>query len=551
MILRLDSEASVGQNTPRKLWESFVSSPVALKCAVFLGFLCVVVGLQIASGAFRSEFSGYPDEPAHYVTSLMLREYITGPHPIGPLRFAEDYYHHYPKVAFGHWPPVFYVVQAFWMLLFSASRISVRLEVACTTALLAFSVWSEARQWFGQRAALLAGSLLVCLPLIQDSTDQEMAEILLTLLCFWSTVYFGRYLKSGRRSDVLLFGVYFSLAVLTKGSGWLLVFIPPVAVLLTRKLRPLIRGSFWLSVLLIALACLPWQILTLRSAQRGWTGGPGPSVGYTLDALAKFVLITVSITGPVLFALMMLGVVTSVFIPFFSGRVSNVSAVMCGLLLGDWLFHSLVPAGVEDRKMIIAVPALLFFLFAGGVWLADRLPFRKLALSRRRELVALAGGVFFAFQAFAIPVDKHYGYAEAASYIVSKPEFRDTVILVSSQGGGEGLLISELAMREPRPRDVVLRATKVLAKVDWTGSDYQLLFTNTSQLLRCFRKEHVMVLVTDDYPSSLRFEHQQLIEKMISQNPGSFHLDASFTDRRTFSSGAVRVYSVDIPHADP
>ena len=550
MIVRVDSEAPVGSTASRRVWESYVSSPVAIKCAVFFAFFALVVALQIASGAFRSEFSAYPDEPAHYVTSLMLREYITGPNPIGPLHFAENYYHHYPKVAFGHWPPVFYIVQAFWMLLFSASRTSIRLEVAFTTAVLAFSFWSEARRWFGQGAALLGGFLLICLPLVQDSTDQEMAEILLTLFCFWSTLYFGRYLESGRLSDSLWFGVYFSLAVLTKGSGWLLVFIPPLAMLLTRRLQFLLKASFWFSVLLIALACLPWQVLTLRSAQRGWTGGTQPSSAYTLDSLIKFLNIIVAIAGPILFAVMVLGIITTVVIPLFTARVDIAPAVMFGLFFGDWLFHSLVPAGVEDRKMILAVPAMLFFLLAGGLWLADRLPIWKTAPVWRKRLVAVLGGVAFAVQAFAIPVDKHYGYTEAANFIVSHPQLQSSVILVSSESGGEGLLISELAMREPRPRDVVMRATKVLAKVDWTGSDYKLLFTNTSEVLKFLAQNHVGLLVTDNYPSSLHFGHQPLIEKMIRQNPDLFHLQATFSDRNTYSSGAIRIYSVEIPSAE-
>ncbi len=162
---------------PSLRWENHSRSPLWAQGAILAGLFALAIVLQFLNGAFGSEFNAYPDEPAHYVTSLMVREYITGPHPFSPLKFAEQYYHHYPKVAFGHWPPVFYVVQAAWMLLFSASRASVRLEIAFTTALLAFSLWREARHWFGQLWALLAAVLLVCVPLIQNSTDEEMAEI--------------------------------------------------------------------------------------------------------------------------------------------------------------------------------------------------------------------------------------------------------------------------------------------------------------------------------------------------------------------------------------
>lgn len=109
---------------------------------VFLVIFAIVVNLQIASNAYRSEFGGYPDEPAHYVTSLMVRDYIAQFHFSHPTNFAEDYYAHYPKVAFGHWPPLLYVVQGLWMLIFSPSRTSVLLELALLSTVLAFSFFS-------------------------------------------------------------------------------------------------------------------------------------------------------------------------------------------------------------------------------------------------------------------------------------------------------------------------------------------------------------------------------------------------------------------------
>ncbi|HYZ72027.1 MAG TPA: glycosyltransferase family 39 protein, partial [Chthoniobacterales bacterium] len=253
--------------------------------SVWFVLLAAVVFLQFVSGAYQGEFGGYPDEPAHYVTSLMLRDYVVHLHVESPLRFAEDYYHHYPKVAFGHWPPFFYIVQAIWMGLFSASRTSVRLEIACTTALLAFGVFREGRKLFNARLAFAGALLTVCLPLVQTYSDEEMSETLLTLTCFWSVIYFARYIRSERLRDSFLFALFFSLAVLTKGNGWLLAAVPPIALLLTRRLTLLLRKSFWLPVACIAAVCLPWQVLTMRMAERGWEGGSHPNLSYTASAL--------------------------------------------------------------------------------------------------------------------------------------------------------------------------------------------------------------------------------------------------------------------------
>ena len=59
--------------------------------AVFALFFSVTVLLQILGGAYRSEFAGYPDESAHYVTSLMVRDFIAGLDYTEPMKFANEY----------------------------------------------------------------------------------------------------------------------------------------------------------------------------------------------------------------------------------------------------------------------------------------------------------------------------------------------------------------------------------------------------------------------------------------------------------------------------
>src|ERR1035441_7216098 len=99
--------------------------PTRLLVALFL-FL-VVVGLQWWAGAFTAEFSGYPDEASHYMSGLLVHDYVAGHFPAPPMKFAQDFYLHYPYLAIGHWPPVFYLIEGLWMLLFSPSRVSIML----------------------------------------------------------------------------------------------------------------------------------------------------------------------------------------------------------------------------------------------------------------------------------------------------------------------------------------------------------------------------------------------------------------------------------------
>jgi hypothetical protein len=541
---RIERPQTPGQARSRKLFSQRWTAAVR-PLAIFAAFLAVVVVLQIAGGAYRAEFSGYPDEPAHYVTSLMVHDYLTSFDPVSPMQFAENYYQHYPKVAFGHWPPFFYLVQALWMLLFSASRTSIRLELACTSALLAYAVYAEARRWFGARAGFLAGLLTVCLPLVQIYSAEEMSETLLVLLCFESAVYLGRYLESERWQDNVWFGVFFSLAVLTKGSGWLLVLLPPVAMLLTKQLRLLKRPGFWLSAALVAALCLPWQLMTLQVAERGWAGGSQPSVGYTLEALKEFLVILMQITGPVLAVLVGIGIVVTVALPLWRRKaVAARPAAMLALLIAVWLFHALVPAGVEDRKMILAVPALILFLFGGGCWVAGRLPLRGNLTRWRTSAVAGLAALCFSLQTFAIPRQKHYGYDQAAQFLAAHPELRGT-ILVSSDSIGEGLLISELAMREARPGHVILRGTKLLAEVDWNVTRYQSLFASPAEVLAALDHQQVQVVVTDTFPAPAHFLHNRFLAEAI-RNSGRFRLLATFPKGLSGVNGPVQVFQLTI-----
>ncbi|MBV8864662.1 MAG: hypothetical protein JO210_04600, partial [Acidobacteriaceae bacterium] len=347
---------------------------------------------------------------------------------------------------------------------------------------------------------------------------------------------------SGAQSDAVWFGIHFSLAVLTKGSGWLLMLLPPIGLLLTRKLGYLLRGSFWYSIVPIAILCLPWQVITLQSAARGWSGGSQPSLDYTVTALGQFLGLLVSILGPVLSVLVALGIIVHVVIPLFSREVASVPAAMFGLILADWIFHSVVPAGVEDRKLIIAVPAMIYFLFAGGIWLADHLPFGPGMMRWNRVMVAAVAAFAFATVTFAIPRASHFGYQEAAHFIVSDPSLRNATLLVSSGSIGEGLLISEIAMREPRPRDTILRATKQLAQVDWAGTHYESFYRTPAELLHYLRGAHLTGLVLDNYRCEYTFPHQGLLERTIQENPGEFQLLAAFPGRANGMPGEVKVY---------
>ena len=516
-------------------------SPWWLNAVVFSGLFIIVLVLQNLSGAYQAEFGGYPDEPAHYVTSVMVRDYLAGGKFTAPMQFASNYYKAYPKVAFGHWPPLLYAVQGVWMLVFSESRASVLIELALTTTVAGFLLFLIASRHFGTIAGVLSSVLLVCLPVIQAYADEEMAESLLLVTGFAAAIYLYRYLENRKWHNSMWFGILCSLAILTKGNGWALAMIPPIAIVLTRDLALLKKRSFWIPVPIVAVLCIPWQILTLQMAHRGWVGGDGPSLQYTADSIWQFGVILCGLVGWPIAALAIWGIWLRVIQPLRAGRVKPFDAVMFGLLTSIWVFHSVVPAGVEPRKMIDALPAVLLFALAGGESLANQLS--SWAGSRFTPTLSYAALAFvvmllFATQTFAIPREQHYGFTEASRYIEQRADLRNSVILVSSERDGEGLLISELMMQDARPEHVILRANKVLSVSDWNGNVAGEFCHTPGDIMQLLKREHVRAVVMDTYPPRVHYRHNDLILQAIRDFPKAFKLAS------TFGSGKIQIYEV-------
>ncbi len=267
---------------PKSLAEVlFTVGRVALgHCAVVLPLWAAVVALQMVNGTYWNEFGGHPDEAGHYVTGLMVRDFLASGQWQDPLSFAKNHYLHYPKGALGHWPPVFYGIEAAWTLVAPPSRASMLLLMALLTALLAATLYQTLRQELTPLVAGAAALLLLAVPIIRVSSGMMMAEIPLALFDFWAVLCFGRYLDTERWSDAAAFGLCAALAILTKGSGLALALVPPIAILLTWRFHLLARPSLWCSAGIVMLLCAPWYWVTLNLARTTWSEA-SPTLEYT------------------------------------------------------------------------------------------------------------------------------------------------------------------------------------------------------------------------------------------------------------------------------
>ncbi len=464
-----------------------------LVCMLF--FVCQVA-LQFAGGVFSNEFGGYSDEAGHYITGLLMHDYFTDIKYVSPMEYAENYYLHYPKVALGHWPPFFYITQFFWTIFFPVSRISMMLLIAFITTLLSGTVYLILKRCSGSLMGIGGGILLIVLPLVQKWSGMLMAEMLVALLCLWAVLCLGRFIDTEKWQWSIGFGVFSTLAILTKGNGLVLLLTVPFALFFGRRFYLVKRLSTWYPLFMVLLLCGPWYWVTLNTVRNGMMEG-SPTLGFIVTAIPFYSAGLVNIVGLGLFPLVVVGLIILVIRPYLNKETDGKWASLGALLVCVWLFHVVVPAGLEARHLITAVPVLVILIVAGLKSISKKIPFRNFTGRKKELILTIVLTLVFLFETFDIPNKAFYGFDKIAQQLLSDIALRNSVILISSDARGEGAFISEVAMREQRPSHIVLRVSKILSTSRWDGSNLHLIYNTPEEIADYLYKIPVEIVVID------------------------------------------------------
>jgi hypothetical protein len=498
----------------------------------------IVAAVSCWSGVgFRTEFTGYPDEPAHYVTGLMLRDYIAQGFPAAPMRFAENYYIHYPKVAFGHWPPAFYFLEAGWMLLFGASQYSMLMLITLLMAEIAFVLYRIVAGLAGPGYGLWVGDLWLLLPAVMAQTTMLMTEPLVTLTGLLALRNLANYLESKKNSNAIWFGIWASACMLTKGDGFAFMFVVPLACMLAGETKRLFSRPLWYAAAIVAVLCCPFFLITLKMARQGWIGVFGPA--YTLQAASMASIILLSNFGAVLLAVAIYGIVLSFRQQRRSMRV--VSACMAAYIVGILTFQTILPAGVEPRKLIMAFPAVLFFAAIGTKQISELLT-RSMRPALAVSLVLSLTTACWAYSSFKRYSRPEHGYEAMATRIVSDPALKNAVLMIC--GNEEGSLIAEVASRDVRPSHFVLRGSKVLGHTDWTGLRNQQLFWHDAKHVdAALDSIPVNAVIVSSPPPADAPPQQLLMLKIVADDHERWKLIYSANDPSSLREGRqLRLY---------
>jgi len=433
-----------------------------------------MVGMQYKSAAYVSDLSSHPDEAGHFVSGLLITDYVRIGRLQNPLRFAKNYYVHFPKVAIGHWPPVFHMIQGTWMLAFGRNKASVFILLALMAATLAAAVLRFLLPDCGTMTAAMAATVLASTPFIQTSVSSVMPDLLLSLLAFGAMAAWGAYLDKGYSRDAILAITLFVACAATNGRGFAVGLACVLAGSLAAR-TPAARLRYrWLTVLALAIIILP-----------GILGRPLPMTPQLLVYhFAQFGMLLVDqLTLPAA----LLALFGAIVVWRARKEEPGWTAILC-LLIALWLFHGLIAIPMESRYLAGSIPAAVVLIGIGSSHL----------LRQKSKVItaclALGGCLVIGWNATKFSAKPDLGYhtlVNGSSNIARA----NRISLIAGDPLHEGAYIAEMDLADPLLHHVVLRGSKVLASSTWAGNQYRMRFDDAAQVAAYLDRSAVTLVI--------------------------------------------------------
>jgi len=493
---------------------------------------------QAGHGARESDLGGDPDEAAHAVTSLMLRDFYAGGWRQSPMAFAQAYYTAFPKVALGHYPPGYYLLAGLWLLMVPSIKGLFILQSGLAAGLGA-QIYRYSSRVLPMSAACAAAVLSSILPLTLKQTQFVMSDLLVAILCLLAAAAWVAYLQRPGYKHALGFGLLAAAAILTKGSALALCLVPPVATLLSGRWRLILTPSWWLAAVPVGVLAGPWMLYSTRITAEGMIHQPWAE--YVQESFIFYARALPQSLGWPLLILVVIGLARWSLLGLrHKGLPPGVAAALA-LLTGVACICLCIPAGYSTRYLMPALAPLLMAAVTAAQVLSCLSP------RFRWQLMVVIVAAAFAFTA-PWPQKNVQGFSQAVMRS-DLPGAGSTLTrwLVASDPRGEGAIIASaafcLVQRSPSPLQI-LRGSKELAKSDWMGRGYTTDFTDDAMLLKKLDELKVQRVFLDlSVPEALRTAHEKGLERALSAQPTQWQLDFEQPITRLLGeTGVLRVY---------
>jgi hypothetical protein len=485
-----------------------------------------IVSLWV-SGAWSAGFSG-ADEPAHFLNAWFVSLY--GREALGqnPLAYATQFYLHYPKLSIGHWPPAYYALisPVFWVLPPTP-------QTALAVNLLICALPGAGVAWLlhrlaGPGAALAGAALWTLAPICLEGFDFFMLDQPLAACAFAATLAWTAFQSRRKSHHIVLFSLLSALAVLIKGNGWLLLFVPPLHIALTGDWRLLRDWRLWAAAALAAAIVGPWYAATAGISADGFNYRPGPA--YAVEALA-FDLRALAVALGLAFPLAIYGAFAEWRRRKADSERWSAVAACLALALATLILQSLVPVDLDARYMAPAIPPLAVLAILGGIAALERLP-----------KAAVAAAVLL-----LVPGLLHLAWREQKVDLRLEEAARDArgAWLIDGGSGPEGAFTAAMAVRDPALRGYAVRGSKLLADSDFMGRHYRLRFTDAQAVLGELRRLGIGAIVLSQAAGTPILPHTNLLRAALTSPGSGYRLTTVYPYRNR--PGTTEVYRSERP----
>lgn len=483
----------------------------------------LVLLLQVQHGFYASDLGGDPDEPAHAVTSLMVRDYLATSLGENPLTFANAYYARFPKIALGHYPPMYYLIAGVWLLPFRNVASLGVLQALQIGLLAATTVWL-----LRHRLPLWAGALIALAwsltPFVLKLSVLVMSDLQLALLCLWSAMAWARFLDTPKLGWSLAFGCLAAAAILTKASAWSLALLPGLSLVFTQRWALLRSWRLWAATLPVLVFALPWQLWSSKITARGMTGMTPTqhvtaAVPFYAEALPRAL-------GWSIITIIAVALLHRLIVVMRRQAITSDAAVLWSLMIATMVIVLTIPAGLTSRYLMpLFFPTLIVTIIElHGLATSLAHKYRQSPMTLQLALLVVVSSLTIA----GMPgrYDKQVvGFGSALTHIVTHNGAGQAVrLLTDSDARGEGALVVAAAFHAGSGDQhlAVLRASKELASQDWMGRDYKLRANTPAETLHLLDQRNVNWVILDmSLPRESRtLDHAVLQEAMHVANSG-------------------------------
>ncbi len=507
----LYSEPSLEVALPALRARAALSRDLVVFCALFLA----VIAAQITAGAYHSERNSYSDEAAHFMNGLLVRDYLRDGLGQSPVKFAEEYYLSYPKIAPGMWPPLFDVALGVVALPGWPPFGTALVLLAFATAWTAWRLYRIVAAGGSRLGATLVASLFVLTPIVVDMTSAVMLDIVVAAFALEATYWLALFFRSEDWRHAVLFGLFSACCCLTKGNGVSMVLVPLLLMLFTGQFRLLRHPGLYMAACIVVVFAVPPLAISYRLDSVIGDFAP-VGVNGVIGRLNFYAIYLWRQLGTLPLILSLVG-----FIRVVRGRRGENSeslgfgSAMCALVAAALIFHAINPHQIFVGRYLTLALAPLLALAAVGI---DTLSALILSPERRRAsqavLVATIVIAFFATRP-ATASRAPQGFRATVEFLEDRGLAGRRVLIVSDEEG-EGAFVSEVAIRRPSPPPTIIRGSKFIASDDWAGHNFRMVFSSSKDLMRELEDIHVDYLVVDTSVDEAGVPYRGQVDELIA-----------------------------------